>query len=118
MRAPVTVLVHGNGRLDFDGMLLLEQTVAEGAKRPATRRWRIRADGPGRYSGTLSNAGPVTGMASGSRLHLHFVMKGGLATDQDLDLAADGQSAHNVMTVRKMGVRVAVLDETIRRVGP
>lgn len=42
-------------------------------------------------------------------------MKGGFATQQWLVLAPDGRSAHNVMVVTKLGVRVAVLDETITK---
>ena len=41
--------------------------------------------------------------------------EGRLPTDQWLTLAPDGQSAHNILIVRKFGVTVAVLDETIRR---
>ena len=44
-------------------------------------------------------------------------MKGGLPTEQWLTLAADGRSAHNIMVVRKFGLRIALLDEEIRRQG-
>lgn len=110
------VVVNGTGRV-ADDALTLDQTVRQGDKAATIRRWTFRAAGAGRYAGTLSDAaGPVAGNVAGRRLHLHFRMHGGIVADQWLDLAADGQSAQNHMTFRKFGVRVAVLDETIRRV--
>ena len=113
---PVTVRVRGNGRVDPDGTLVLDQRVREGSKPVKERQWRIRQVAPGQYAGTLSDAdGPVSGELVGERLHLRFKMKGGLTADQWLALDPGGISVRNVMTVRKMGVRVATLDETIRR---
>lgn len=115
-RKPVTVIVHGHGVVAPDGAIMLDQTVLEGSKPATTRQWRIAA-GPERYTGSLSDAaGPVTGTVTGNRLHLVFAMKGGLHADQQLDLAADGASAHNIMVITKLGMTVASLDETIRRV--
>lgn len=108
-------IVHGNGRVEGN-TLILDQTVEEGDKPPETRTWRIHQDGPDHLSGTLTDAaGPVTGVVEGNRLHLAFTMKGGLPTDQWLTLAPDGRSAHNIMVVKKFGLRVAVLDEIIRK---
>jgi hypothetical protein len=112
----VPVVVHSHGRRTGDGTLVLDQLVEEGAKPARERSWHLREIGPGRYAGTLSDAaGPVTGESDGNRLHLAFAMKGGLPTEQWLTLAPDGQSAHNILIVRKLGLTVAVLDETIRR---
>lgn len=109
------VVVHGHGRV-ADGTLVLDQIVIGGGDAPSERRWTFRAAGPGRYTGTLSDAtGPVAGTVDGPRLHLHFHVHRGIVADQWLDLAPDGASAHNRMTFRKMGVVVARLDETIRR---
>lgn len=108
-------IVHGMGTIDGD-TLVLRQDVEEGAKPAKHRMWRIRNDAPGHYSGTLTDAsGPITGTVDGDRLHLTFTMKGGLPTEQWLVLAPDGRSAHNIMVVRKLGLRVAVLDEEIRK---
>lgn len=113
------VAVHGTGQTEPDGTLVLTQIVERPAKPPRTRTWRIREVSPGRYAGTLSDAiGPVTGEASGNQLHLAFAAKGGLRVQQWLTLAADGQSAANIMQVRKLGVVVAVLHETITRIAP
>lgn len=110
------IVVSGSGRVERDGSLTLDQTVIEGDHAPTVRRWTFRAIGPGRYTGTLSDAaGAVAGDVSGSRLHLRFRMHGGIVADQRLDLGVDGASAHNRMTFRKFGVIVARLNETIRR---
>ena len=117
LRAARLVDVRSEGHRE-GATLVLEQRVAEEGERPRIRTWRIREVAPGRYAGTLSDAaGPVSGEAQGNRLHLWFRMKGGLKADQWLTLASDGQSAHNVMKVRKLGIVVATLDETIRRTG-
>ncbi len=109
------VIVHGIGTLDGD-TLVLTQDVEEAGKPAKHRTWRIRSDAPGHYSGTLSDAiGPITGTVNGNGLHLTFTMKGGLPSEQWLMLAPDGRSAHNIMVVRKLGMRVAVLDEDIRK---
>jgi hypothetical protein len=115
LSAPEETEVHGTGHLD-GGTLVLDQNVKEGDKPSKHRTWRLRQDAPGRYSGTLTGAsGPVTGEARGNRLHLSFTMKGGLPTEQWLTLSTDGLSAHNIMVVKKFGIRVAVLDEEIRK---
>lgn len=109
-------LVEGRGTVD-GGVLHLEQRVHEGEKPVKIRHWMIREDRPGHYTGTLSDAeGNVEGETRGNRLHLTFTMKGGLPTQQWLTLSDDGQSAYNVMKVRKMGVTVAILTEVIRRI--
>lgn len=116
MKGTRPVRVRSTGRVANDGTLILDQRIVEGNKPPRDRQWRIRAVAPGRYAGTLTDAvGPMTGTASGDRLHLAFRMKGGLKVDQRLTLAGDRRSARNIMTVRKFGITVARLDETIRK---
>lgn len=109
------IQVTGSGRME-DGVLVLDQVIAEEGKPVRTRQWRIRRDGPGRYAGTLTDArGPIAGQTRGDRLILRYRTGGGIAIEQRLVLAADGRSAGNRLTARKFGVRVAVLTETIRR---
>ncbi len=111
----VPVVVHGRGTRDGD-TLRLDQTVIEGDKPPAERRWTFTAATLPHYTGTLTDAvGPVSGDVDGARLHLHLHLHGGIVADQRIDLADDGRSAHNRMTFRKFGIVVARLDETIRR---
>lgn len=110
------VRVEGEGHVDPDGTLVLVQHVRQGDKPVTTRSWHIRPAGPGRYTGTLTDAtGPITGDVTGNLLHLRFTMKGGLDTEQWLYLQPGGQVALNRMVVRKFGVTVAALSETIRR---
>ncbi|TPG56251.1 DUF3833 family protein [Sphingomonas glacialis] len=118
LHRPATTLVEGNGRVTDDGSIVLDQTVRRQGK-PATRRqWVLHPVGTDRYTGTLSDAvGPVDGRVDGTVLHLRFAMKGGLQAEQFLDLQPGGTVAQNVMIVRKMGVAVARLDETITRLG-
>jgi hypothetical protein len=110
--------VQGEGRVDRDGTLILRQTVEERGKDPRRREWRIREVAPGRYAGTLSDAaGPVAGELVEGRLRLRYRMKGGLNVVQRIEAAPDGRSARNRMTISRLGVPVARLDETIRRIG-
>lgn len=111
-----SIRVASRGRREADGALVLEQTIEEEGSPARNRTWRIREIAPGRYAGSLSDAaGPVTGETAGNRLHLSFRMRGGLDADQWLTLAPDGRSARNVLVVRKFGLTIAALDETIRR---
>ena len=116
-KAARPVHVESAGRRSADGsLLILEQRIAEAGKPPRDRQWRIRAAGPGRYTGTLSDAeGPVVIETAGNRLHIAFAGKDGLQYEQWLALARDGRSAHNILVARKLGFVLGRLDETIRR---
>ena len=115
-RRPHTVHVIGTGHVAPDGTLSLAQSVDESGRPRRLRRWSIRQVSPGRYAGTLSDAaGPITGEVDGNLMRLRFRMAGGLAADQRLYLQPDGRTVLNRMTVRKLGVVVAVLTETIRK---
>ena len=117
LSSPKSVRVHGTGHVVTGGTLVLEQLVEEQGK-PATRRtWHMRETSPGHITGTLTDAvGPIKGAVSGNRLQLQFRMKGGLEAEQWIYLKSGAASAHNVMKVRKFGVVVASLDETIDQV--
>lgn len=114
------VRVAGEGRVDPDGTLVLVQRIERDGAAPETRTWRIRASGDaGRYDGTLSSAqGPIAAEVGGNRLHIRFQAPGGLDTEQWLYLQRDGRTALNRMVVRKFGLPVAVLEETIRKADP
>lgn len=115
-KAPHAVHVHGHGRVEPDGTLVLDQRIEEAGKAATNRQWRIRRSGPGRYTGTLTDAGPVTGEVTGNLLHLAFRSNSGEQFEQWLYLQPGGQVALNRMAVRKWGIGVAALTETIRRV--
>ncbi|MES3041905.1 DUF3833 family protein [Sphingomonas faeni] len=116
LHAPTTTHVTSVGRVGADGILRLDQHIEQQGKPARDRQWQIRSLRDGRYAGTLTDAsGPVTGEVEGNRLHLGFPMKGGKRVDQWLTLSADGQVAQNHLIVCKLGVIVATLEETIRK---
>ncbi len=113
---PQRIQVESVGTPLPGGGLRLRQSVQQGDKAPRVREWRIARVGPGRYSGTLTDAaGPVTITTAGPRGLIRYAMKNGMQVRQQLALQADGRTLLNHMTVSKWGVRVARLDETIRK---
>lgn len=115
-RSPKTVRVQSRGRVEPGGGLVLVQDIAEEGKPRRTREWRMREVSPGRFRGALSDAGgPVIGEVQGNRFHVRYAMKNGLNAEQWLTLQPDGRTVRNVMHVTKLKVRVATLEETIRK---
>lgn len=97
-------------------VLVIDQTIHEADKPARSRQWRIEEIAPRRYAGTLSDAiSPVRGRADGNLLVLEYTMKGSFPVRQELTLSPDGTRAQNVLTVRQLGVPVAVLAEDIVR---
>ena len=110
------VRVQSRGQVQPDGTLLLVQNIAEEGKGPRVREWRMREVSPGRFTGALTDAtGPVAGEASGSRFHVRYTMKNGFGVEQWLTLQPDGRTVRNLLHVSKLGVKVATLEETIRK---
>ena len=107
--------VEGHGRVEPDGTLVIDQRIEQDGKRPAIRQWRMRSDRPGHWTGTLTDAdGPVSADAQGNCFHIRYRMKsGGLSVEQWLYLQPDARTVRNRMTLRKWGVPVAGLEETI-----
>lgn len=115
--SPVKVSVDSVGRMQ-NGTLVLDQTITESGKPASARRWIIVRAGPDRYSGTLTDAvGNVAGRVEGPRLYIRYTMKHGLTVQQQLAEQPDGRTILNRLAVSKLGVRVATLDETIRKLG-
>ncbi len=115
-KSPKSVRVQSRGRKLPDGTLVLVQDIAEEGKPRRSREWRMREISPGQFSGTLSDAGgPISGTVQGNRFHVRYAMKNGLQAEQWLTLRPDGKTVHNVMHVTKLKVRIATLDETIRK---
>ena len=112
----VPVQVDSIGRSDGQGGLILDQTIREGAKPARQRSWTMRPVAPGRFTGTLTDAvGPVEVTIAGPRANIRYRMKSGLDVEQQLALQSDGRTLLNVLIVKKLGVRVARLTETIRK---
>ena len=116
-RDAVPIRVASHGRPDGRGGLVLDQVIHEGAKAPRQRRWVLRRTSATTLAGTLTDsAGPVRGRLDGDRLLLDFAMKGGLKAEQVLTIQPGGRRLLNRMTVRKFGVPVAHVAETITRI--
>jgi hypothetical protein len=113
-----SVDVDSVGRVEGDTMVIDQHIVVRGGE-TRDRQWRLKKDGPGKYSGTLTDAlSPVTAEVDGDRLHIRYTSKDG-QVEQYLSLAPDTRYADNRMTVKKHGIVVARLEETItRRGGP
>ncbi len=115
MSAAKATRVTGRGRIE-GGVLVLDQSVAIAGEPRRERQWRLHAVAPGRWAGTLSDArGPVNASAAGAVLTIAYTSNDGMGITQSVTLARDGQSARNLMKVRKFGMTVATLDETITR---
>ena len=113
---PVGVRVDSIGRADGHGGLILDQTIREGQTAARHRRWVFRADGHGSYQGSLTDAaGPVEFVVAGPRALIRYRMKNGLEVEQRLALQRDHHVVINQLIVTKLGLRVARLDETIRK---
>lgn len=114
---PRSLTVTSLGTVREDGALVLDQTVAVTGEKVRTRQWQLRETGPGRFAGTLSDArGPVAAQVTGNVLHISYTMTdGGMAVEQAITLQPGGQTAQNVMKIRKLGITFATLEETISR---
>jgi len=107
---------RGRGRLAADGALLLEQVVHEEGKPVRRRTWRLVRAGANRFTGTISDArGPVAGRVTGNVLHLSYRSVEGPSVEQWITVHPNGRTAANRMTFRRFGLRIATVDETIRR---
>lgn len=116
LSSPTRIVVESEGTPLANGGLRLRQRVVQGEQAPRWREWRIQRVAPGRYSGTLTDAaGPVTITANGPRAQIAYRMKNGMEVRQQLALQADRRTLLNHMTVSRFGVRIARMDETIRK---
>jgi hypothetical protein len=112
---PVPISVSSLGFPEHGGLKLI-QRIEEGDKPERVRTWTMKRAGPGRYTGTLTDAaGPVRITVSGPRALVSYVTPSGLRIRQQLALQPDGRTILNRLEAYKFGLRVAVLDETIRR---
>lgn len=112
---PVHVSVDSIGRIAGRD-LVLDQTIRESGRPARTRRWTIRRVRPNSYTGALTEAvGPVAAKVSGPRATISYSMQHGLTVRQQLAEEKDGTSVLNRLTVSKLGVQIATLNETIRR---
>lgn len=113
--SPVAVTVDSVGRKQGN-TLVLDQAIRQGDQPARVRRWTMRPVAPDRFSGALTDAtGPVQGTTAGPRAYIRYTMKNGMQVEQQLALQSDGMTVLNRLEVRALGVRVATLTETIRK---
>jgi hypothetical protein len=111
----VPITVESRGTPEGSG-LRLAQRIREGGKPERTRTWIMRPAGPGRLTGTLTDAeGPVAIQVDGPRASIDYRTPSGLRIRQQLALQPDGRTLLNRLEAFKFGLRVAMLDETIQR---
>ncbi|WP_051504446.1 DUF3833 family protein [Sphingomonas jaspsi] len=114
-QATKSINVESVGTAGPDGTLVLKQIVAEQGKPPRTRFWQLRNEGAGRYSGTLTDAvGPVKIETVKGRIHIRYRSKDHLDFEQWLTPAGPKQ-VENRMRVKRFGVTVAHVSETITK---
>src|SRR6476619_2319567 len=106
----------GLGRIEPDGSLTLVQRVFDDGKPPHERRWRVRQVGPGRYTGTMTEAvGPVTIDQIGERYRSRFNMDGRLSVEQVLTPLTGGRTARNSARVRNFFNDAATTERFVRK---
>lgn len=109
------VSVDSIGTSDGRGGLVLGQAIREDGQAERVRRWTIQPAGPNHWTGTLTDAvGPVDVRRTTTDVTIRYRMKSGPEVEQHLQLPPGGQ-AWNHMTVSRFGIRVATLDEQIRK---
>ena len=115
IKKPVTIKVESVGRR-VGRTLVLDQRIQQQGKPARMRRWVLRPAGPGRFTGTLTDAtGPVVVTSGDRTIEIRYPMKGGLQVEQTLTPIEGGRAIDNVMKVRKFGLPVATLHEHIRK---
>lgn len=115
-RKPYNSRTLGRGEIGPDGMLKLIQRVHEEDKPPFDRRWRMKQVGPGRFTGTMTEAsGPVIVEEIGDSFRFRFKMKGNLAIEQWLTPLPGGKVARSKISIRKFGMTVGHSEGTIRK---
>ncbi|QNM81738.1 DUF3833 family protein [Sphingomonas sabuli] len=116
LKKPYKTRAMGTGKIRGDGTLELVQRVERSGEPTKVRRWTIRPTGPGRYTGTMTEAvGPVHIEKVGNRYHFKFKMKGNLSVDQWMAPNASWTSADNDVSIRRLGLKVASAEGYIRR---
>lgn len=114
-QSPERIAVDSFGASEKDGSLILRQVIHEPGKPARTRYWRMRQDGPNRFSGTLTDAaGPVQVDITADAVRIRYTAPNHLNFDQVLT-PAGSREVRNTMRVRRFGIIVAHFDEVIRK---
>ncbi|RST31636.1 DUF3833 family protein [Sphingomonas ginkgonis] len=115
LQSAKSVRVDSRGRVEPDGSLLLSQRVDQQGEAVRTRTWRLTRISPTRFQGSLTDAtGPVTVDLVGRGALIRYRMKNNMQVEQTLTPMGP-RVVQNSMRVSRLGVTVAHLDETIRK---
>ena len=108
--------VTGFGAMRGNGVFVLDQTMIVTGAAAKNRQWQLHQISPGHFGGTISDAkGPVTIDVTGNRLLIRYTMNNGLKVESVLTIEQGGRTGRNLSTVRKWGMSVATLNETISK---
>ena len=108
--------VTGYGAMRGGGQFVLDQTMTVAGDKAQTRQWQLHQIAPGHFGGTISDGkGPVTIDVAGNCLLIRYTMINGMKVESVLTIDPGGRTGHNVSTVRKWGMSVASLNETITK---
>jgi hypothetical protein len=115
--SPHELIVDSIGGHNREGQFVLIDTIQEEGKPVRKRTWVMRPAGANRYTGTLSDAvGPVDVTVAGDSATIRYTMREGhMKIEQQLKLRPDG-SLSNRAAARKLGIKFATVEGTIRRV--
>ena len=115
-KRPAKLIVDSVGGKGDRGDFVLIDTIREEGKPVRTRKWVMRPDGPNHFTGALSDSvSPVDVTVSGDQAMIRYTMKGGLHVEQRLQLQGDGKTLSNKVVVRKLGMKFARIEGTIRK---
>lgn len=116
LHGPHKLIVDSVGGRNKEGEFVLIDNVQEEGKPERKRTWVMHPDGPGHFTGSLSDAkGPVDVTVTDSTATIRYTMKdGGLKIDQQLALQRDGTLSNHVIA-KKFGLKFGEVTGTIRK---
>jgi hypothetical protein len=114
---PKSLIVDSIGGKGDRGDFVLIDTVNEQGKPVRTRKWIMHPVGPNHFTGSLSDAiGPVDIAVDGDSATIRYLMRDGhVSITQQIQLQPGGKSLSNHVVARKLGMVVAHIDGTIRK---
>jgi hypothetical protein len=116
LKKPVPLIVDSVGGKGDRGDFVLIDNVREGDKPVRQRKWIMRQAGPGHFIGSLTDAvGPVDVKLDGDTATIRYSMKGGLKIEQELTLQPGGKALSNRVVAKKLGMKFARVEGTVRK---
>jgi hypothetical protein len=116
LKKPVPLIVDSIGGKGDRGDFVMIDTVHEGDKPVRQRKWVMRETAPNHFTGSLTDAtGPVDVTIGGDTATITYMMKGGLRVEQQLQLQPDGKTLSNHVVAKKIGLKFAHVDGTVRK---